>query len=129
MKVHSTADTLESIIHRLTQGQAFCFTRYGDSPLMGMDGWRGHAHEQILNPKLRVLLTKAFQVNEPEYMLAPACGFEHEPGMVSGTFVRYRNDAEMVKTVERVNPTGEFWNCEALHYGMLFNQQPVRDIF
>lgn len=96
---------------------------------MMMDGWKGHPHEQMNSPKLQLLLTKAFQMNDPGYLIAPACGFIEEPGMKGNTFGLYREDKEMVATVEKYKLTDEFWNCEAIHYGMLHHQELVRELF
>lgn len=129
MNVHTTRETTEKMLGMLKARQPFCFQRYGDSQILAMTSWPGNREEQVNNPKLRLLLTKAFQVNDPDYLLAPACGHAMEPGMASGTHAPFRNDAELVAIVEKINPDGEFWHCDAIHYGMLFDQDLALELF
>ena len=128
MIVQDTKTTLEKLISLLKNNEAFCYTRFGDSQLLMMDGWAGHAHEQLNNPKLQLLLTKAFQVNDPAYLLAPSCGYVEEEGMKGNTFGLYKENDAMVATVEKNATTGQFWHAEAIHYGMLYHPDLVREL-
>lgn len=129
MNVHTTHETLEKMLGLLRSRSPFCFTRYGDSQILGMEDWPGNKEEQVMTSKLRLLLQKAFQINDPDYLIAPACGFKIEAGMRSGTHAPFRNDLELVAIVERHKRTNEFWHCDAIHYGMLYDQEIVRQIF
>lgn len=129
MNVKSTSTTLNKLISLLKKNEAFCYTRFGDSQLMVMAGWEGQDWEQVSSPKLELLQQKAFSVNDPDYLIAPSCGYEIEPGMKSGTFAPYRNDKEMVSTAETYGTTSTYWHCEAIHYGMLYNQKKVKELF
>lgn len=129
MKIKSTKETLDKILELLKINQNFCYTRFGDSQLMVMNGWLGQDWEQTSSPMLKELQIKAFEMDDPRYLIAPSCGYELEPGMRNGTFGLYRNDKELCETAEKHAKTSEFWHCEALHYGMLFNHEITKEIF
>jgi len=129
LNIKTTVETMAKLNGLLEKRQDFCYTRFGDTQLMLIDGWYGHGHEQVNSPKLRLLMTKALAVNDPDYLIAPSCGYELEPGMRPGTFALYRNDAELVRTVEKHATAKEFWHCEALHYAMIYDPSEVVRLF
>lgn len=129
LNIHNTNETLDKMIGLLKAKQPFCYTRFGDTQLMLMDGWEGQAWEQVGSPKLKELMIKAFEMDEPNYLIAPHCGYELEPHMRSGVFALYKNDRTLLTTAEKHKKTEEFWHPEAIHYGMLYNQDKVKELF
>jgi GT2 family glycosyltransferase/glycosyltransferase involved in cell wall biosynthesis len=119
-KVCSTLETLQALQERLEKRRPVCYLRYGDGQLFLMAGHEGWDYWHHGRPELRQELIEAFQVQDPDYLVACTAGQENEGRMRPGCFARHATDDELQRIVRELAPDRQFHNAVALAYRSAF---------